>query len=73
MIALYAVVFRRLREREHARAARKRNAAMSGVESALIANALMGGAKMARQIARSHLKDQLLLELSLQVSLWLEL
>ncbi|KAI3413941.1 hypothetical protein GPALN_011412 [Globodera pallida] len=68
MIALYAVVFKRLRERESARAARKRNAALSGVETALITNALMGGARMARQIARSHLKDQLLLELSIQTS-----
>uniref|UniRef100_A0A183CQR0 G_PROTEIN_RECEP_F1_2 domain-containing protein n=1 Tax=Globodera pallida TaxID=36090 RepID=A0A183CQR0_GLOPA len=47
MIALYAVVFKRLRERESARAARKRNAALSGVETALITNALMGGARMA--------------------------
>ncbi|KAL3090106.1 hypothetical protein niasHS_006558 [Heterodera schachtii] len=68
MIALYAVVFRRLRERESARTARKRHAALSGTETALISNALMGGAKMARQIARSHLKDQLLLELSIQTS-----
>jgi hypothetical protein len=67
MIALYAVIFRRLREREKARDMRKRGFSTLGVENALVLNALMGGARMARQIAKSHLKDQLLLELSLQV------
>lgn len=47
MIALYAVIFRRLREREKARDMRKRGPTL-GVDNALILNALMGGARMAR-------------------------
>ena len=49
MIALYAVIFRRLREREKARDMRKRGPTL-GVDNALILNALMGGARMARWI-----------------------
>nr|CAD2171408.1 unnamed protein product [Meloidogyne enterolobii] len=53
MIALYAVIFRRLREREKARDLRRKGQT-SGTEGALVLNALMG--------------DQLLLELSVQTS-----
>jgi len=49
MIALYAVIFRRLREREKARDLRRKGQT-SGTEGALVLNALMGGARMARQI-----------------------
>uniref|UniRef100_A0A915MHN8 Uncharacterized protein n=1 Tax=Meloidogyne javanica TaxID=6303 RepID=A0A915MHN8_MELJA len=69
MIALYPVIFRSLREREKARDLRRKEQTI-WTESALVLNALMGGARMARQIAKSLLKDQLLLELSVQTSLF---
>ena len=49
MIALYPVIFRSLREREKARDLRRKEQTI-WTESALVLNALMGGARMARQI-----------------------
>ncbi|KAI1722606.1 7 transmembrane receptor (rhodopsin family) domain-containing protein [Ditylenchus destructor] len=81
MILLYAVIFRRLRQRQRARClrnlrrSRKTNTLHSANTSVhlnndKISSALIGGARMARQMG-SHFKtraDQLLLEMSLQTS-----
>lgn len=85
MISLYVVIFRRLRQREKARTLRNARrqhrrrsqlehnsmATATHIENERISNALIIGAKMARELA-NHFKtrtDQMLMELSLQVIL----
>ncbi|KAL6723570.1 hypothetical protein Aduo_018557 [Ancylostoma duodenale] len=66
MIVLYSVIFRRLRQRERARSLRR----ATRLENCKMSSALLGGARMARQMG-NHFKnrtDQILLEISFQTS-----
>ncbi|WKY14226.1 hypothetical protein Q1695_000065 [Nippostrongylus brasiliensis] len=66
MIVLYTVIFRRLRQRERARSLRQ----ATKLDNCKINTALLGGARMARQMGK-HFKnktDRILLEISFQTS-----
>lgn len=66
MIVLYTVIFRRLRQRERARSLRQ----AAKMDNCKISSALLGGARMARQMGK-HFKnktDRILLEISFQTS-----
>uniref|UniRef100_A0A7E4VY70 G_PROTEIN_RECEP_F1_2 domain-containing protein n=1 Tax=Panagrellus redivivus TaxID=6233 RepID=A0A7E4VY70_PANRE len=72
MIALYTVIFRRLRQRERARSLRHLHTPHTNnkPENERISNALLSGARIARQMGQ-HFKDksdQIMLEISYQTS-----
>ena len=65
---LYTIIFRRLRQRERARSLRQ----AAKTETDRISNALLGGARFARQMGThfKHKTDQILLEISFQVNIF---
>ncbi|KAE9550881.1 hypothetical protein FO519_005905 [Halicephalobus sp. NKZ332] len=70
MIALYTVIFRRLKQRERARSMRHYHPSTNKPENDKISTALLSGARIARQMGK-HFKDktdQILLEISFQTS-----
>uniref|UniRef100_A0AC34R6S4 G-protein coupled receptors family 1 profile domain-containing protein n=1 Tax=Panagrolaimus sp. JU765 TaxID=591449 RepID=A0AC34R6S4_9BILA len=70
MIALYTVIFRRLKQRERARSLRHYHPNTNKPENDKISTALLSGARIARQMGK-HFKDrtdQILLEISFQTS-----
>uniref|UniRef100_A0A914Y651 G-protein coupled receptors family 1 profile domain-containing protein n=1 Tax=Panagrolaimus superbus TaxID=310955 RepID=A0A914Y651_9BILA len=70
MIALYTVIFKRLKQRERARSLRHYQPSTSKPENERISTALLSGARIARQMGQ-HFKDktdQILLEISFQTS-----
>ncbi|KAK0397146.1 hypothetical protein QR680_002005 [Steinernema hermaphroditum] len=68
MLILYTVIFRRLRERGRARSMRQSTNRNERCDR--ISNALLGGARFARQMGThfKHRTDQILLEISFQTS-----